>query len=210
MIARNEVSVFTGLTSPLGRAITLATGMAQYDDPRHFIKEYERLSKVTPADVRRAAETLSDRRAPDAWTIQPVTAGEAEIDGGRRRAVADATSRRHRSRTGGPTAETVDWSAMPGPSEPRPFTVPEVIRRSLDNGVAVWIVPRPELPLVDLQLILPFGTADDPAGKSGLASLVGSVMDQGTADLTATELAEALGLLGASLRASVDTATSGV
>ena len=54
------------------------------------------------------------------------------------------------------------------------------------------------------------GTGDDPEGKSGLASLTATLLDQGTARRTATELAEAFEQLGASVRVGAGRDDTGV
>ena len=80
-----------------------------------------------------------------------------------------------------------------------PFVAPKFVRKRLSNGIEVWIAPWKTLPILTAQLILPAGTADDPAGKSGLATLTATLLDKGTKDLTAAELAEALEALGVTL-----------
>ena len=89
-----------------------------------------------------------------------------------------------------------DWTKMPGPAPLAAFKAPKITRRTLSNGLNVWIAPWRTLPLVSAQLVLPGGTADDPSGKSGLATLTATLLDQGTKDMTAVELAEALEELG--------------
>jgi zinc protease len=80
-----------------------------------------------------------------------------------------------------------------------PFHAPKFVRRSLSSGLDVWVAPWKTLPIVSVQLAIPAGTADDPKGKSGLATLAAALLDQGTKTKTATELAEALEVLGVSL-----------
>ena len=52
------------------------------------------------------------------------------------------------------------------------------------------------MPIVEARLIIPVGTADDPAGKSGLANLTATLLDKGTKTKTDNELAEELEALG--------------
>ena len=79
------------------------------------------------------------------------------------------------------------------------FTAPKFVRKKLSNGVDVWVAPWKTLPLVSLKLIIPAGTADDPEGESGLATLTATLLDKGTKSKTATELTEALEVLGVNL-----------
>ena len=90
---------------------------------------------------------------------------------------------------------------MPGPSPAEPFRAPRFVRKSLSNGLDVWFAPWKTLPIVSLQLAIPAGTADDPPGKSGLATLTAYLFDQGTKTRSATELTEALEVLGLRLGA---------
>jgi zinc protease len=95
---------------------------------------------------------------------------------------------------------------MPGPAPLKPFRAPRFVRRTLANGIDAWIAPWKTLPLVSVRLLIPAGTADDPRGKSGLSTLTATLLDKGTTARTATELAQALELLGVTLatRASAD------
>ncbi len=97
-----------------------------------------------------------------------------------------------------------DWSKMPAPSEMMAFHAPKFVKATLKNGIRVWVAPWKTLPVVSARLVIPSGTGDDPEGKSGLASLSATMLEQGTKTKTATELAEALDTLGASLGFSID------
>jgi zinc protease len=57
-------------------------------------------------------------------------------------------------------------------------------------------------------LLVATGSADDPVGSAGLAQLTSALWDQGTAQRTATQLAEAIDALGTSLDISSDTDTT--
>ena len=52
------------------------------------------------------------------------------------------------------------------------------------------------MPIVEARLLIPVGTADDPAGKAGLANLTATLLDKGTKTKTDNELAEELETLG--------------
>jgi zinc protease len=196
-LAKHERATYHGLTPILGRAITLASGFALYDDPAHYRRDFERYFRVTPADLHRVARRYL---APEAVVLHIVSGEpkEPDIQAGPRpdsAKVEDAPAPR-------PPAAGPDWSKLPGPAEPRPFRAPRIVRKRLPNGVDVWVVPWRTLPVVEAHLVLPAGTADDPAGKSGLATLTATLLEKGTKTKTATELTEALDALGASLSAA--------
>jgi zinc protease len=52
-----ESSFLAGLQSNLGKSFTLADGFGFHKDPAQFKTEYERVMAVTPADVKRVANT---------------------------------------------------------------------------------------------------------------------------------------------------------
>lgn len=92
-----------------------------------------------------------------------------------------------------------DRSAPPKPGAPPALKLPAVQKHKLSNGLAVWIVEQHEVPLVQLNLILRAGSAVDPHGKFGVASMTAAMLDEGAGTRSALELADAIEFLGASL-----------
>ncbi len=84
---------------------------------------------------------------------------------------------------------------------PRRFRLPEVKTSLLGNGLKVHAVPRPELPLVEIHLVFPFGAEADPAGKGGLADFMAEILTLGTQKRPAARLAVDVDALGATLSA---------
>ena len=70
-----------------------------------------------------------------------------------------------------------------------------------DNGVRVYFVPAPELPMVDVMVTFAAGSVRD-GDHPGLASMTSTLLDMGAAGLTADELAERIESLGAELSTS--------
>jgi len=70
-----------------------------------------------------------------------------------------------------------------------------------DNGVRVYFVPAPELPMVDVMVTFAAGSVRDD-GHPGLASMASTLLDMGAAGLSADELAERIESLGAELSTS--------
>jgi len=87
----------------------------------------------------------------------------------------------------------------PTPGQPPIPTIPEPDRFTLENGLRVVAVPRPGLPQLSIRLVLPAGAVADPPEAPGTASLVGSLLIEGTETLSAIELNERIDTLGASL-----------
>jgi zinc protease len=77
-------------------------------------------------------------------------------------------------------------------------------RHVLSNGVVVYAAEDHDLPLVNLSVLVRTGSYLDPAGKEGLASLVGGQMRAGgTTTKKAEEFDEAADFLAASLSSSI-------
>lgn len=92
-----------------------------------------------------------------------------------------------------------DRSKPPTIGPPPQLTLPQIQRRMLSNGLAVWLVESHDVPLVQVNLLVKAGAGDDPAGKFGLASLTAAMLDEGAGSRNALELADAVDFLGASL-----------
>jgi zinc protease len=74
----------------------------------------------------------------------------------------------------------------------------------LKNGMVVYILEDPTLPLVNIELLVRTGSYLEPAGKEGLASLTGSQIRRGgTRTLTAEQLDEKLDFLAANVSTSI-------
>jgi zinc protease len=203
-----EKQSYVRLTEPLSRAVTLATGFAQKDDPRYYQKEFARYCQLTPADLTRVANAYLTPEKVVVWTeaVRPGQPRSEATKAGPNPASTDATPEITALRAPKPG---FDWSKMPGPSKARPFHAPQYVRRTLSNGIDVWFAAWKTLSLVSIELIVPSGTADDPMGMSGIASLTASLLDKGTTSLTATQLGETLETLGVTLatRSSTDETT---
>jgi predicted Zn-dependent peptidase len=92
-----------------------------------------------------------------------------------------------------------DRTKPPALGAPAPLNLPEIQKRTLSNGLPVWLVESHEVPLVQINLLVKAGAGDDPAGKFGVASLTAAMLDEGAGSRNALELADAVDFLGASL-----------
>ncbi|HEU0016198.1 MAG TPA: pitrilysin family protein [Longimicrobium sp.] len=99
--------------------------------------------------------------------------------------------------------DTVAVLPIPPIGPPARLRLPRPLRWTLDNGLRVIAIPRPGMPQVVMRLVLPAGSAADPPEYPGTASLVGHLLTEGTAALTADELHARLDLLGAAIHPHV-------
>lgn len=74
----------------------------------------------------------------------------------------------------------------------------------LSNGLTLMVMEQHELPLVNFRMILKAGSAADPKGREGLASMTADLLRQGTKSKSATVFSEAVDFLGGSLESSAD------
>ncbi len=78
------------------------------------------------------------------------------------------------------------------------------------QGARVYFVESRELPMLDIAVDFPAGSARDPAGQSGLARLTHGLLDQGAGGLSDTAIAHRLADVGAVLSGNFDRDRAGV
>ena len=92
-----------------------------------------------------------------------------------------------------------DRSRLPPLGAERPFVFPAIRRTTLANGVRVCTVEHHQVPLVSVLALLPVGASSDPPHQPGLAAITGDMLDEGCGALSALDVHEALGRIGAQL-----------
>ncbi len=108
------------------------------------------------------------------------------------------------------TAQAPDRSHPPQPGPPAPLRLPAIQKQKLSNGLPVWIVELHEVPVAQVNLIVLSGTANDPPGKYGVASLAAAMLEEGAGTRSALEIADAVDYLGADLGAATTSDLSAV
>jgi zinc protease len=99
-------------------------------------------------------------------------------------------------------AQQPDRSHAPALGPAPELKLPQIQKRALSNGVPVWLIESHEVPLAQVNLLIQAGSADDPAGKPGLASLTAAMLDEGAGTRASLEIADAIDFLGAVLQTS--------
>ena len=95
-----------------------------------------------------------------------------------------------------------DRSVAPKPGPLPALKLPQIQKRTLSNGVPVWIVELHKVPVVHVTLAVKSGSGADPRGKYGIASLTAEMLDEGAGQRNALQIADAIDYLGASLSTS--------
>ena len=98
-------------------------------------------------------------------------------------------------------AQSRSW---PSERPPRPLPAPDVKFppyqiQTLPNGLQVVAVLHHEQPAVSMRLLIRTGSASDPKGKLGLVHELASLLDQGTENKSAGELADAIDSIGGAM-----------
>ena len=91
---------------------------------------------------------------------------------------------------------TYPSEAPPRPLPSRPVGFPPYELHTLSNGMQVVVVMHHEQPEVNMRLMVRAGTAYDPPGKNGLATLLASLLNQGTPTRSAEQFADAIDSIG--------------
>jgi zinc protease len=107
-----------------------------------------------------------------------------------------------------PGASQAQTMQPPPPSALRPYAFPAVEQFQLDNGLKVIVVQKHTLPVVEGRVIIDAGAMREPAAKSGLASLTGRLLSEGTGTMTGADIAKAMDALGAQYSTGAGFSTS--
>lgn len=169
-----------------GKSSVLAENMVYGNDPGYYQKTLADIEATTTADIK----TVSKK-----WLDQPPY-------------VANIVPYPKLATTG----IEADRSSLPEPEEPKPAVFPAARRTTLDSGLDLVVVERPNIPVIDFNLIVDSGYAADRPEYQGEASMTMAMLDEGAGDLESLEISEQLALLGASLAAgaSLDSASVGL
>ncbi len=84
----------------------------------------------------------------------------------------------------------IDRDTKPSPMPEPTFDPPAIQTATLSNGLEILLVEDHKLPLVEMDLVLKSGWAADPPGKFGTAALTAEMLNEGTKNRSALEIAE--------------------
>jgi predicted Zn-dependent peptidase len=174
-IQRIRNTLETDTVSDLQSLINRADRLADYDtylgSPDRLAWDLERYHALTPQAVREAADRWL---APDRRLLLRVL-----------------------PRGGEPDEDAIDH--RPPESAATDFVPPEPAVFRLENGLEVWHLARPGLPLVSGELMIPVGSTSDGPNAAGRAYLAARMLLEGAGDLDALQFDAAREQLGATL-----------
>jgi predicted Zn-dependent peptidase len=190
-----------------GKATALAEGQLYVGDSNFYKTELERLAATKPATVTAAMKK---------WLTRPVL--EIRVEPGEREAyqeVAAGVGQRTGVLTapayyiapgeeprGNVRAFQADRSKFPEPGASPDLDFPTVEEATLKNGIKVFFARRAAVPIVRVALSFDAGFAADPEPKRGIASMMSTLMTEGTARLSSKQIAETEEKLGADVSVS--------
>ncbi len=83
--------------------------------------------------------------------------------------------------------------------------VPPFERVQLGNGAVVLLMERHDVPLIAFSAVLRGGAVSDPAGESGMASLLVGLLEKGSGTRDAVAFAETVASVGGQVETSAST-----
>ena len=183
------------------RATALGFALINTGDAAAADREIAQIQAVTVADIQRVARKyLTPQRQA---TIRYLAADEQNPPSVQKMNVDAPVKVADLAPAGTPAVllPEAERTPLPQPGAEVAPTTPSVADFRLDNGLRVLVAPTDGLPLVSARLSFDAGSADDPAGKAGIAAMTAALLTQGTKTRTAPEIATQIEQLGASVGA---------
>jgi len=176
------VARLAGRESVAAKAAELAACQVFEGAPEACETEWQRIRDATPESIRAAAARwLTPHHLT--LTVLPEPELKAVVKG------------------------KVDRSKLPAVGEPEGIKLPPLASFKLKNGIEVLLAERHDVPLVNLEIFWPYGTAAQP-GAGQFEMLIG-MLSEGAAGLDAEQLTAAYGALGASFGGDLDSDSLG-
>lgn len=205
--ATMEKGFYQGLNSVMNKSIQIAFYNTFLNDPGYVEKDIENIRAVTRDDIKRVYETYIKGKPHIVTSFVPKGQPEMMAENSERAVVIEEDITKASQVAIDDILETevektpsaIDRTTEP-PAGPEPEVhVPEVWKATLKNGIEVYGTENRELPLVSMSVVIAGGALVDDITMPGVASMVASVLPQGTRNKTPEELEEEIQLLGSSM-----------
>lgn len=207
-----ETQFYNGISSILGKSFQLASYNEYAGDPSYYKTDIEFVKAVTKADIIRVYEKYIKGKPYLATSFVPKGQVDMVAEGSVKANVVEENILEATEVEITDTEEEeiaiseslIDRSIQPALGVDPILNIPRVWDAKMDNGMKVYGIEHNELPLVQFNLVIKGGHYLDKLDKAGAASLMATLMMEGTANKTPQELEEAIESLGAyiSVRAS--------
>jgi zinc protease len=100
--------------------------------------------------------------------------------------------------------DTLDRSKPPVAKPPKDVSFPSYFDTTASNGINVLVIENHKIPSVSIRLVFKNGGSFYDGEKPGVSSLTAELLTKGTKNRTATQIAEEIDFLGASLSSGSD------
>lgn len=156
-----------------GKTDVLATGAVFADDPAHYQKTLRNIRTATGEQLKNAARTWLDQGVY-VLHVTPYPALKTQ-------------------------PETVDRSRVPDAGAAPAPNLPAIERAQLDNGLQLVLMQRGDLPLVEMELQLPFGFNVDGWQNAGTANFAMNMLTESSSGMNSAIIAANIRKLGAEI-----------
>jgi zinc protease len=203
-VATHESGQISGLQGVSSKGTQLAYYQTFTGNPNYIHEDLDRYKKVTKEDVMRVYNKYIKNRF--SVILSTVPKGKTDLiaapDNFKKPTIPvgyknDLTEYEKLSYKKG--KYPFDANYRPAAGLAPVVNVPVYWTENLENGVKIIGTDYNELPLVALTFSIKAGHIFDPLDKSGLASLLASLMNEGTQNLTTEELSRQLDMLGSDI-----------
>ncbi len=211
--AGQETQFYNSLSSVLGKGFQLAQYNIFAGNPGFIEQDIKNILAVKPADVMRAYQKYIRNKNFVATSFVPKGKPGLALEGSNKADVVeekiqqgaeesiDASANASYERT----PSTFDRTKEPPYGKSPEVKVPAIWNEKLSNGLRVYGIQNPEVPLAQFQIHLDGGLLLEDSNKVGVSNLMARMMTQGTRRKTPQELEEAIQQLGASIDVSAGT-----
>lgn len=190
--------------TPDGRSEVIGESAALTGDPRTEDRRLAAIRALTPADVQRIAKKwlAADRQVTLRYQDESKRPAGYTGDVSTNDTAAMGPIVPPATRPPAAIAADADRERPPAAGAPIPPAPPAIVEQRLSNGLRLVAVHSTDVPLTTFELVIPGGTAADPAGRSGLADVTAALALRGAGTRDANAIASALDGLGARLTAT--------
>lgn len=207
--AEQETGLYASLSTVLGKANAFAQYNEFAGDPSFIITEADALRAVTADDVMRVYEAYVQDKPFIMTSFVPKGEAELAVEGAELASVwiEEVTENSAAEMVSAGEIATYEKTptehdrSMPAFGELPLFDMPDIFTADLDNGVTLYGIENDEIPLVQFDITFEGGAQLDADGKEGAMALMADLLNEGSADRTAAEMEQAIGLLGSGISA---------
>ncbi|PSU19519.1 peptidase M16 [Photobacterium phosphoreum] len=199
-------SAIYGLQSVAGKVSQLAAYQTFFGNPNYLSTELANVNHVTTDSVMAAYNKYLYQQPSVSLSVVPK--GQLQLQAAKPnftpapRHLSAHNKIKEQDLAYRSVTDNFDRNVMPQASTPVKAVMPSLYEFTLANGIKVIGTEYQETPTITLQLNVPAGRRVEPEGKAGLAQLTAAMMNEGTAKLTAEEMASQLDTLGSSITVS--------